>query len=102
VPRFDTQNDRIKYFIYAFENNPCTVLDLMHEMNPALDIQFILSEHIYEGQQTDLNALKTKLRAHVHTRLALLADIIFYGYFIRIAGPGEDNSCWVGLLMIHL
>jgi hypothetical protein len=102
VPRFDTQNDRINYFIYVFEHNPLAVLDLMHEINPALDIHFILSEHTYEGEQADLNALKTKLRAHIYIRLALLADLIFYGYFIRIAGPDEDSSCWVSLLMIHL
>jgi hypothetical protein len=82
-------------------NNPFVVLDFIHEINPALDIYFILSEHVFEGQQEHLNALKTKLRAHLYTRLALLADILFYGHFIRLPGEKEDcNTRWVRSLLI--
>jgi hypothetical protein len=97
LPKFGTQGERMLYFIYGFENNPMAMASLVHEINPALDIRFILSDHVYEGQQGHLNTLKSKLRAHLYTRLAMLADLIFFDHFIGNARPGigRDNLRWV-------
>ncbi|EPE25680.1 hypothetical protein GLAREA_01592 [Glarea lozoyensis ATCC 20868] len=98
VPDFETQDDRIHYFIYAFENNPFATVSLLYEINPALDIMFILSDYEHDGELSHLNALRTKLRGHLYTRLALLADLIFYGYFLRDAeleGTDGDNLQWI-------
>jgi hypothetical protein len=92
VPNFETQDDRIHYFIYALENNPFATVSFVHEINPALDMMFILSDYVHSGELSYLNALRTKLRGHIYTRLALLADIIFYGYFLREAELGTDGD----------
>lgn len=72
---------------------------IIHEINPALDLKFIFSEYRYTGEQEFLNALKVKIRGHLYERMAVLADIIFYGKLISGESEdlGEDSSAtrWV-------
>ncbi|KAG9239195.1 hypothetical protein BJ875DRAFT_527118 [Amylocarpus encephaloides] len=83
IPEFETRDDRVKWFRQCFFDNPIMVVAVVHEINPALDLQWIMSHDLYAGEDAWYNALRVRLRYHLFTRVALVADVIFKGMLMK-------------------
>ncbi|CAG8970661.1 hypothetical protein HYALB_00003415 [Hymenoscyphus albidus] len=93
---FNSMNGRVKFFRTTFLNDPTALLQIVHEINPALDVEFIFTNNIYEGHLSYVNQRRFILRKHLCTKIALLVDLVFHGQ-INLAQDDDygNNTEWV-------
>ncbi|CAG8949619.1 hypothetical protein HYFRA_00007852 [Hymenoscyphus fraxineus] len=100
---FNSMNGRVKFFRTAFLNDPTALLQIVHEINPALNVEFIFTNNIYKGHLSYLTQRRSILRKHLCTKIALLMDLVFHGQ-INLAQDDDygNNTEWVSTNVLFL